>query len=47
MLHLLQRGVNPKLSLEKSIEEWYSISCALREPPRERVSKIEEIESKE
>ena len=45
MLHLLQRTVSPALGLETSIENWYDISCSLREAPRQRRLQIEELES--
>jgi len=45
MLHLFQRTVSPMLSLGQSVENWLSISCALREAPRERAMKMEEIEA--
>lgn len=44
MLHLLQMAVNPALNLEKCLLDWYSISCRLREAPRKRGLKIEEME---
>lgn len=44
MLHLLQMAVSPSLGLEKCLLSWYSISCKLREPPRKRALKIEEME---
>jgi hypothetical protein len=46
MLHLLQGAVSPIVDLEKSIRSWYSISCRLREPPRRRDLKMEEMEAK-
>ena len=45
MLHLFQRVVGPTLSLRHSVDNWLSISCALREAPRERTMKMEEIEA--
>ena len=45
MLHLLQRTVSPALCLRKSVENWLEISCALRESPRKRDMKMEDIEA--
>ena len=44
MLHLLQRTVSPALSLVRSVDNWFDISCALREAPRKRPMKMEAIE---
>ena len=44
MLHLLQGAVNPDQNLERCVESWYSISCKLRESPRKRGLRMEEIE---
>lgn len=46
MLHLLQTAVSPTLRLEQCVKNWHRISCSLREPPRRRGLKIEEIEPK-
>ena len=45
MLHLLQRAVSPAISLKESVQDWFAISRLLREPPRKRGIKIEEMES--
>lgn len=45
MLHLLQQTLGPALSLKQSVNNWFDISCALRESPRERAMKMEEIEA--
>jgi hypothetical protein len=44
MLHLLQRTVSPALSLKESVEDWYQVSCGLREAPRRRDLKLENLE---
>lgn len=43
MLHLLQEAVNPVLRLRTCVEEWPSISLALREAPRRRTLQIEKL----
>lgn len=45
MLHLLQRTIGPALCLRQSVENWFRISCALRESPRKRAMKMEKIEA--
>ncbi len=44
MLHLVQRTVSPALSLKASVEDWYQLSCGLREAPRRRDLKLEKLE---
>ena len=44
LLHLLQRSVGPALSLKHSVAHWYGISCDLREAPRRRPTKLEQLE---
>ena len=44
MLHLLNNAVNPRLSLQECVEDWWSISKALRETPRRRNLQIEGME---
>jgi len=44
MLHLLRSAVNPKLGLQESLQNWPSISMQLREPPRRRTLRFEELE---
>lgn len=41
MLHLLKDTINPRLGLKECVEDWYGISCALRESPRKRGLKVE------
>ena len=36
MLHLFRTTVNPRLSLERCLTNWFEISKRLREPPRKR-----------
>ena len=44
---MLQQTVSPTLCLRKSVDNWFEISCALRESPRKRTAKMEEIEAQE
>ena len=41
MLHLLQHAVSPALLFEETLRNWFAISCALRESPRERLMQVE------
>ena len=47
MLHLLKRAVDPGLKLERCINDWHSISRALRESPRKRGLQVEKFNDKE
>ncbi len=44
MLHILKRAVTPPLSLRGCLNDWADISYRLREPPRRRTPRIEQIE---
>ena len=44
MLHLLKSAVNPVLTLEQCLKDWFTISCSLRESPRERCLQVEKFE---
>jgi hypothetical protein len=46
MLHLLQRAVSPNLPLEQMLQDWFRISCALRESPRRRLMQVETLVAK-
>jgi hypothetical protein len=47
MLHLLQGAVDPDPGLGQCLENWYGISCALREPPRKRALQVEKFAFKD
>ena len=46
MLHLFRTAVNPKLGLQRSIENWPSISLDLRECARKRTLQTQILEEK-
>jgi hypothetical protein len=46
MLGLVRQALRPSLGLQHSVEDWYSISCLLREPPRRRAMQVETITKK-
>jgi len=43
MAGLLRQTLRPKLGLKDSVDDWYSISCMLREPSRKRQLQIERL----
>jgi len=43
MRHLLSRAVNPRVALRVWLENWRTISRALREPHRQRLLQIDSL----
>ena len=43
MLHYVQRAIDPHVRLKKVVEDWFAISCMLREGPRKRALKTEAL----
>ena len=41
LLHLLRRALNPPLSLQQSLKDWFSIAQFLKESPRQRRSQLD------
>jgi hypothetical protein len=45
MLHLLKGAVNPALKLRQCLQNWFDISCSLRESSRKRSLQVEKFEA--
>lgn len=45
MLHLLKGAVNPLLTLEHCMKDWFNISFSLRESSRKRCLQVEKFEN--